>query len=118
MAEKWRSDADFIVIYIEEAHPTDGWFLGESSSAVLASHASVDERVKAVKYFAEQIGGLPCPLYIDTMKNCASTKYGGFPERLHIIEDGKIVMEGGVGPFNYFISDVENWLEKRFKKKK
>lgn len=49
---------------------------------------------------------------VDTMDDEATKAYGAFPERLFIIQQGKIVYEGGMGPYNYDLEEVKNWLEK------
>ena len=46
------------------------------------------------------------------MQNEANDAYGAWPERLYIIQQGKIVYEGGTGPYNYNLGEVEKWLEK------
>ena len=38
--------------------------------------------------------------------------YSALPERLYAIQDGKIIYEGGPGPFAYNITDLEQFLEK------
>ena len=48
---------------------------------------------------------------VDTMDDEATKAYGAFPERLFIIQQGKIVYEGGMGPYNYDLEEVKNWLE-------
>ena len=45
------------------------------------------------------------------MRNEAAMAYGAFPERLFIIQEGKIVYEGGTGPYNYDLTEVQKWLE-------
>ena len=36
--------------------------------------------------------------------------YGAWPERLYIIVDGTIVYQGGLGPFDYKLHEVQHWL--------
>lgn len=57
----------------------------------------------------------PLPIAIDPMSNAADRIYGGWPERIYIIdEQGKIVYRGGLGPFNYHPEEARAWLERRF----
>lgn len=57
----------------------------------------------------------PLPIAIDPMSNAADRIYGGWPERIYIIdEQGKIVYKGGLGPFNYHPEEARAWLERRF----
>ena len=46
------------------------------------------------------------------MEDEATKAYGAFPERLFIIQQGQIVYEGGMGPYNYDLNEVTRWLEK------
>ena len=57
----------------------------------------------------------PIPIEIDTMNDAADHTYGGWPERIYIIdESGKIVYRGGLGPFNYHPEEARAWLARRF----
>jgi len=57
----------------------------------------------------------PIPIAIDTMNNAADHTYGGWPERIYIIdESGKIVYRGGLGPFDYHPEEARAWLARRF----
>ena len=42
--------------------------------------------------------------------------YGGWPDRLYIIENDTISYAGGLGPMEYNVNEVEDWL-KDYKKK-
>jgi thyroxine 5-deiodinase len=52
------------------------------------------------------------PLFVDAMDDAANLAYGALFERLYVIQDGKIVVQGGKGPSKYFVSDVSDWLAK------
>jgi type I thyroxine 5'-deiodinase len=52
------------------------------------------------------------PIAIDLMINECEKTYSAFPERLYIVQDGKVVYVGGVGPFDYKVCEVEDWLKK------
>jgi type I thyroxine 5'-deiodinase len=49
---------------------------------------------------------------MDEMTNAVDSAFNGLPERLYIALDGKIVYKGGIGPFGYHPSEVEDWLKK------
>ena len=40
-------------------------------------------------------------LLADKLDNEACKAYGSFPDRLYIVDNGKIVYQGGLGPFEY-----------------
>lgn len=51
------------------------------------------------------------PILVDTMSNEALKAYGALPERLYIIQGGKVVYEGGEGPRYYKPTEVKTWLQ-------
>ena len=55
-----------------------------------------------------------CPYAVDLMDNAAMNAYRGFPERLYVVEDGKIKHVSVAGPWGYSVDEVRDWLKKRF----
>lgn len=102
----------FLFIYIEEAHPTDGWFLPMFSYQI-SQHKHMEERIAAAKMMTDQLGPLPSntSVMVDNMNNQAMKQYGALPERLYILNAGKIVYKGGPGPQGYNLEEVEAWLK-------
>ena len=45
------------------------------------------------------------------MLDAANIAYGALPIRFHVIQDRKVLYEGGPGPMGYKISEVKTWLE-------
>lgn len=52
------------------------------------------------------------PIVMDTMKNELDNTYTAWPERLYIVKDSKILYVGGLGPLDYKVDEVEDWLKK------
>ena len=75
----------------------------------IPQHKSLKERCEAAEILKSS--QCPAPIMVDTMENEATKAYGAFPERLFIIRKGKIVYEGGMGPYNYDLEEVKCWLE-------
>ena len=105
--------ADFVIIYIEEAHANDQWRLENNTYNYIKQHQKMEERLAA----AEELCKLDphCPVYVDTMKNEAIARYGALPERLFIALDSVIVYEGKPGPHGYSPDEVQDWLKKHFR---
>jgi len=99
--------ADFLVVYISEAHPTDGWRW--NNNVEIAQHKSLKDRCQAAEILKSS--QCPAPVMVDTMENEATKAYAAFPERLFIVQQGKVVYEGGTGPYNYDLTEVRRWLE-------
>lgn len=100
--------ADFLMIYVKEAHAVDGWNLRGWKYEDLYQHKSLEDRINAALLLKKE--DLPCPLVVDLMDNNASLSYGAIPERLYIIFEGKTVLANGLGPDNYSVDDVKSWL--------
>jgi hypothetical protein len=103
------------VIYIKEAHPTDGWAVprNEQQGINIKDPKTYDERVKvAVKACSTLKIKLPC--LVDGMDNAVNRAYSGWPDRLYIVDkDGKIAVKGGPGPggFTPSVQEARRWLE-------
>ncbi|KAG7158744.1 thyroxine 5-deiodinase-like [Homarus americanus] len=109
LCAKYKEVADFVLVYISEAHPTDGWTIS-GSIFQLPSHRTLEDRTAAAGMMvaAEH---LECPVVMDSLEDLASRAYGALPERLYIVLDGIIVYKGGPGPWGYKLRETESWLK-------
>lgn len=48
---------------------------------------------------------------VDNMSNDVLYRYGAFPERLYIVQDGTVKYAGGEGPHCYVLPEVEAWIK-------
>ena len=107
-ASSFANVADFVTVYIEEAHPNDGWAF--KNNVDISAHQRIEDRIDAAKRLLQHKPSFP--VVCDTMTEDANFAYGGLYERLYIIHRGKIAYEGGRGPRLYNLSEVVEWLEK------
>ncbi|KAJ7360509.1 Thyroxine 5-deiodinase [Desmophyllum pertusum] len=108
MAKRFSHIADFCVVYIEEAHPSDGWALKDNYA--IRTHSTQTERCRAARELARNIP--ECPVVVDTMLDAANIAYGALPIRFHIVQNRRVVYEGGPGPMGYNMGGVREWLGK------
>lgn len=102
--------ADFAVVYIEEAHPVDGWaFKGISD---VPMHRTQLERCKAAQKMTTSVDLSGCIVAVDSMLNAANIAYGAVPIRLYIVQNSEIAYEGGPGPMKYRMQEVKTWLDR------
>ncbi len=116
MYTQFRDHADFLTIYIREAHPQNEWQMDVNvkDDVCYAQPRSLQDRIAIANDFVKRFH-YPVPLGVDTMADTANKLYGGWPERLYILApDGTIVYKGGMGPFNYRPEEVLGWLRNRF----
>ncbi|KAK2505084.1 hypothetical protein MC885_017076 [Smutsia gigantea] len=105
----YQRDVDFLIIYIEEAHPSDGWVTTDSPYSI-PQHRNLEDRVIAARVL--QQGAPSCSLVLDTMANSSSSAYGAYFERLYVVQSGTIMYQGGRGPDGYQVSELRFWLER------
>lgn len=116
MYERFKDHAEFLTIYIKEAHPDDEWQMDVNlkEDVCYVQPKTLEQRVAIANDFSRRFK-YPLPLAVDTMDNAAEQAFAAWPERLYVIgEDGKIVYQGGLGPFDYKPEEVRAWLEARF----
>ena len=112
----YKDRADFLTVYVREAHPTDEWQMKSNvkEDVCYAQPKTLEQRVAIAKDFVER-QKYPLPFGIDDMNNAADLAYSAWPERLYVIDEhGQIAYAGGMGPFNYDPQEVRAWLTKRF----
>uniref|UniRef100_A0A668SET4 Iodothyronine deiodinase n=1 Tax=Oreochromis aureus TaxID=47969 RepID=A0A668SET4_OREAU len=100
--------ADFLVIYIAEAHSTDGWAFKNNYD--INQHQSLEDRLSAAQVLVQSEP--LCPVVVDEMTDVTTIKYGALPERLFILQAGKVLYKGGKGPWGYNPAEVRSFLEK------
>jgi len=106
---KFSGLADFVTVYIAEAHPSER--PNFSGNIDIATHKVMEERVDAAKQLEDAMEGDDNIIVVDTMENLACDSYAALPERLYIVLNSMIVLEGGVGPFGYNLAEIETYLE-------
>eukprot|EP00058_Branchiostoma_floridae_P000213 XP_002585701.1 hypothetical protein BRAFLDRAFT_73773 [Branchiostoma floridae] len=100
--------ADFVVVYVAEAHPTDGWV--QRGNMDIKQHRRLEDRLAAAEML--DLHDIPCPILVDTMDNAAARAYAAMPDRLYIVLDGVCVYKGAPGPIRYHPEEVRDWLQK------
>jgi len=113
LAAKFSQEADFTMVYIEEAHPTEE--ANFNGNIEISSHQNLEERLAAAGILLDKMAGRMevdrISLLVDTMANTISKAYCALPERLYVVLDGKISYEGREGPWGYNVAEVEEHLK-------
>ena len=105
---RFRDRVAFFVVYVQEAHPTDGWQVDSNvqEGVLYRQHQTFDER-EAVANACSLDLRIPLPILIEEMDNGIDEAYGAAPERLYVIgADGRVAYQGGAGP-HFF--DPDEW---------
>jgi len=117
LQRRFNFGADFVSIYIVEAHPADGWKLTSNDEVGVCYRQpkTLQQRVNVAREFLQHKDLLgKTTLLVDPMDDNAQLAYYAWPERLYIIQDGVVMYGSSQGPFGYLMGEVEYWLEKKF----
>lgn len=110
----YRDRVEFFVVYIKEAHPSDGWVVAGNTRAGISvkEPTSFTERQKVAGQACAEMK-LRWPCLVDEMQNSVNQAYAAWPTRLYIVDtDGRIAVAGGPGPRGLAPSmkEAEEWL--------
>jgi alkylhydroperoxidase family enzyme/alkyl hydroperoxide reductase subunit AhpC len=110
--EKYKDRANFLMIYVREAHPSDGWKM-ESNTKVgvdVAQPSTFEERSNVAKQFCSRLSP-NIPVVVDELSDPVGHAYSGMPARLYVIDkEGKVVFKSGRGPFGFSPPEMEQSL--------
>ena len=100
----------FYVVYIQEAHPSDGWQVdvNRSEGIVFEQPTTMTERVEAATACSLSLE-ISIPTLLDEMANGVDETYAAFPDRLYLVdEDGRIVYRSDRGPWGFKPDEFED----------
>ncbi len=113
MAALYKGKVEFLLVYIREAHPTDGWqdeknvtekILLPSAKALgeKEEHASMCVRNLNIKFTA----------VIDNMDNQVEQDYSAWPDRLYLVgKDGRLAYKGRPGTVGFLPAELAVAIE-------
>ncbi|GAB4525158.1 MAG: hypothetical protein Fur0018_09400 [Anaerolineales bacterium] len=121
---RYHQEVQFLLIYIREAHPTDGWWLGGRLTAPLvqrfapkaalnvADPGTIEER-RAVAAQCETALQYGIRTYVDEMDDRVCKAYNAKPTRLFLVGvDGRVVYRGGPGPYGFKPAELETAIRR------
>lgn len=106
--EQYKDRVDFYCVYIQEAHPRDGWQVTANlnDGIVYDQPLSIDQRAELAQLCAVRLD-LAMPMLLDDMSNEVDRLYAALPERLYLIDEaGVVVFRTVVGSPGF---DVDSW---------
>jgi thiol-disulfide isomerase/thioredoxin len=110
--QMYKDRATFVMVYVREAHPTDGWSMesNERVGVALAQPRTYDERAAVAKTCGARLG-LGFPMLVDTIDDAVGARFSGMPSRLYLIDrEGKVAYKSGRGPFGFKPAELEHSL--------
>lgn len=112
MAARYNDRADFVAVYIREAHPADGWKMASNERVGIrvAQPRSQEERCQAAE-LCESALAMGIPVVVDDVADYVGRSYSAFPDRLYLIDrTGTVVHKSGRGPFGFRPRELEQSL--------
>ena len=106
--ETYKDDIDFFLIYIREAHPSDGGQTPQNlyDDVVYETPQTEDERAE-IAGVCQINQDIRLPMLLDGIDNDIESKYISAPIRLFVIDpDGTITFNGAPGPQGF---DPDAW---------
>ncbi len=122
--DKFGSDVQFVSVYIREAHPVDGWWLGGwflgPAQRMARTRAATDvydpetiEERREVAGRCETSLAHGIPTLVDEMDDAVNKAYAAWPTRLYLIDlEGRVVYHGGLGPVGFMPAKLGAAIEK------
>ncbi len=109
MYEKYKDRVEFLLVYVREAHPTDGWQVpaNERAGVLLPAAKSIEQKEEHATACVRKLN-IRFTTLIDGMDNKVELDYSGWPDRLYLVaKDGRIAYKGGPGPGGFHPNELE-----------
>ena len=122
-----HDDVQFISIYIREAHPVDGWWLGQGVPGVALKlfglKAATDvydpktmEERRAVASRCDSSLDYGIPTLVDEMDDAVNKAYAAWPTRLYLIGgDRRVAYASGLGPWGFKPAQLRKAIEEHLR---
>jgi len=107
-----KKDAEFLMVYVREAHPADGWKMeqNERLGVSVLQPKTLGERTKVAGQFCTKLKPT-MPVVVDDVDDKVGNLYSGMPGRLYVIDaNGKVAYKSGRGPFGFRAGEMEQAL--------
>lgn len=109
---RYKDRADFYLVYVREAHPSDGWNMevNEAKGINFAQPKNDAER-QSIAQTCQKHLDISMPMLVDTIDDAVGSAYSGMPNRLYIVDrQGKIAFKNARGPFGFSPKQLEQAL--------
>lgn len=111
--EEHRDRVEFLVVYIREAHPEDGWVVSMNREQDIRylDPTSNAERHEVAAACALRLK-IRMPVVVDDIDDNIASAYGALPDRLYLVgRGGKVVYQGDPGPWGFNPAELARAIE-------
>ncbi len=109
MGRRYGDRVSFFVVYIQEAHTTDGWQVPENQreGVVYEQPVTAEERQAVAVACALRLE-ISIPTLIDEMSNAVDRAYAALPDRLYLIDaEGRVAYRSEPRPWGFKPQELE-----------
>lgn len=115
MYKAHKKDVEFLMVYIKEAHPSDGWVSqGNVRQGInIKNHTSYQDREEVAKTACALLK-IDFPAVVDSMDDKVNQAYAAGPDRIYVVDkDGKVAVMADRGPWGFKpgVEATQRWLE-------
>ena len=110
-----------MTIYIQEAHPIDGfvperhtetWLMDSPERKLLIEEPRDDAERLALARRTQTELDFAWPMLVDRLDDAVNKAWAAWPERLYVVDiDGTVVYRGGKGPMDFKPDELADMLE-------
>ena len=111
--ENWQDKVTFVVVYIREAHPEEGWVItaNRDEGIMINDPDNTDSRVDVAASCAINLK-IRIPVVVDEVEDEIANAYGALPDRLYLIaSDGTVAFQGERGPWGFKPAELETAIK-------
>lgn len=110
--ERYKDRANFYLIYVREAHPSDGWWMQSNQRVGIdLTQPKDNHQRRTIAQTCQKHLELNIPFLVDTIDDRVGSVYSGMPNRLYIIDQqNKIAFRNARGPFGFHARQLEQAL--------
>jgi len=118
MAARYAKSVAFLLVYIREAHPTDGRQVAQNlrDGALLSSATTQSEKEDHADVCIRTLD-IRFPTLVDKMDNKVELAYAGWPDRLYLVGiDGRVAFKSDPGPAGFIPSGLESAITRAIRR--
>lgn len=112
MYDRYRDQAEFFVVYIREAHPSNAWQIAINvrQNVVFTDPRTIEERTSVAESCVRKLN-IRIPALVDNLGDQVEAAYTAWPDRLYVIDSqGRVAFKSAPGPFGFKPKDMESVL--------
>jgi NAD(P)H-hydrate repair Nnr-like enzyme with NAD(P)H-hydrate dehydratase domain len=116
--DQYRDRVRFLVVYVREAHPEDGWVVtpNRTEDIRIVDPKNDEERLEAASQCALHTK-IRMPVVVDPVDDKITSAYGALPTRLYLIgRGGRIAYQAERGPFGLKPPELEEAIKAELKR--